>query len=229
MKDVYLLSTSKSNKPFVSLLSNYDSFGGTVTTHSFLSKTFIQAVKTSIISDAETAPGGCRRKKKEENDVRWRCCCTDARAVAFIIIIDLQYKRGWGLSSFEQQEYASGSLPISLYKVSLKDGESQLFHWQHYVDMSKVNQSLLHWTLTTCKKWLFTLQLMSEPLRTQSSMSKKEREMLCKKTEREREREGEREGEMCYITLGSANLLIMLLMFLSEDFYGCFVYKGSAE
>lgn len=37
--------------------------------------------------------------------------------------------------------------------------------------------------------------------------------------------EGEREREMCYVTLGSANLLIMLLMFLSENFYGCFVYN----
>ncbi len=44
--------------------------------------------------------------------------------------------------------------------------------------------------------------------------------------DRERERETERgEREMCYVTLGSANLLIMLLMFLSENFYGCFVYN----
>lgn len=58
MKDVYahLLCFSKSNEP-VLVFSNYDGFSERVTTHSFLSKTFIQAVKASIISDAETAPG----------------------------------------------------------------------------------------------------------------------------------------------------------------------------
>lgn len=54
--------------------------------------------------------------------------------------------------------------------------------------------------------------------------------------QKEREREGERckasDGEeacvcgggvACYVILESANLLIMLLMFMSENFYGCFV------
>lgn len=48
--------------------------------------------------------------------------------------------------------------------------------------------------------------------------------------ERKREMQSERwrrrkeeEGGGCYVTLGSANLLIMLLMFMSENFYGCFV------
>lgn len=44
-----------------------------------------------------------------------------------------------------------------------------------------------------------------------------------KNTENGRNRE--REREICYATLGSANLLIMLLMFLSENCYGCFVYN----
>lgn len=60
-------------------------------------------------------------------------------------------------------------------------------------------------------------------------MSKKEKERYSTKRQREAEGEmvGERqgEGEICYVTLGSANLLIMLLMFLSENFYGCFVYN----
>lgn len=59
------LCISMSHKP-ASLCSNYDSFSVTISTHSFLSKTFIQAVKASIISNAETAPGVVGEKKKKE-------------------------------------------------------------------------------------------------------------------------------------------------------------------
>ena len=43
--------------------------------------------------------------------------------------------------------------------------------------------------------------------------------------QKDRETERGEERDVCYVTLGSANLLIMLLMFLSENFYGCFVYN----
>lgn len=76
------------------------------------------------------------------------------------------------------------------------------------------------------KKPLFTFPLISEPLIEHKAPCprKKERDTVQKDREKERDR-GEREREMCYATLGSANLLIMLLMFLSENFYGCFVYN----
>ena len=76
------------------------------------------------------------------------------------------------------------------------------------------------------KKQLFTFPLTSEPLiEHKAPCPRKTRE----KGERETEKRRERERKMCYVTLGSANLLIMLLMFLSENFYGCFCLERSAE
>lgn len=105
----------------------------------------------------------------------------------------------------------------------------QPVYWQHGFSVGsgshRRNKPDLTLYINHTKNWLFTSLLFKRATyRTESSVSKKEREkeIRSKPTEREGEA-GER--KICYVTLESANLLIMLLVFLSENFYGCFVYS----